>query len=109
MTVTGKDGVAIPDGTEVEWAVETARNSPPRDVEKPKDLFSPEGEAAMKRNWARANAKALARGKGVAKDGKVVFAAALPEAFRKRLVHAKAWAVFGGDVHQGAATTPDRR
>jgi hypothetical protein len=63
----------------------------------------------MKRNWARANDKSIARGVAVAKGGKVVVAADLPEAFRGKRVHAKAWAVYGGEVHQGSATTVERK
>jgi hypothetical protein len=63
----------------------------------------------MKRNWARANDKAIARGVVVATGGRASVAADLPEAFRGKKVHAKAWAVFGGEVHQGSASTVEKR
>lgn len=104
LTVTVKGPFL--DGTEIRVSVETPRNAAVEGLEplggSPSD---PKVADVMKANHRKANDKALWRGVVKAADGVATAEAPIPEAWRGKRVHAKAWAVFGDDVHQGAATT----
>ncbi|HVG93918.1 MAG TPA: C25 family cysteine peptidase [Planctomycetota bacterium] len=98
VTVTGP----IPDGMEIRASVETTRDRiQPWTTD---DTLSPEENT--RRRHARSNDKSLARGTVRASGGKATWAAALPANTSGALV-VKAWAVFGNDVHQGAAAVPE--
>ena len=92
----------FPDGTEVLAAVEVPRTQVLSEAADPS--LSP--EEAMRRRHARSNDKAVARGTARAQGGVATFAFDVPEAQRAGPLFAKAHAVFGGDVHQGASPLP---
>ena len=95
VTVRG----AVPDGTEVAVAVEVSRTKVLPLERDPS--WSP--EETMRRRHDRSNDKSVARAVGRAAGGVVVVELELPEVARGTLF-AKARAIFGDDVHQGAAS-----
>ena len=94
----------LPDGTEVRASLELRRDEmldlPPF----PRDLPPDARDAAIRARHDRANEKALARATVVAREGAASVVFEVPEAWRGKKLCVKAWAVYGGDVHQGAWT-----
>ncbi len=102
IAVTG----SFPAGTEVHVSVETPRDAPVAGLAPlPGSPSDPKSAEVMKANHARANDKALWRKTLSGGAGGVGAEAEVPEAWRGKRLHVKAWAVFGDDVHQGSATT----
>jgi hypothetical protein len=104
----GPDGVAvavsgaIPDGAEVRVSVETGRDR----IQPWKADPSLSPEENTRRRHDRTNDKSLARAAVRAAGGRATWTAPVPATAAGPLV-AKAWAVFGDDVHQGAAPVED--
>jgi hypothetical protein len=96
----------LPDGTEISASLEIRRDLMLDLPAVPAGLGREAKEEAIRARHARANEKVVARAKVVAKGGAASVSFDVPEAWRGKKLCVKAWAVYGGDVHQGA-WTPD--
>ncbi len=90
------------DGTTVEISIEVPRN---QIIARPlaKGLSADDG---MRARHASSNDKAVVRAQAVAKGGTAEATLVVPGPWTNRDLFAKAWAVAGADVHQGAASVP---
>ena len=90
------------DGATVEISIEVPRN---QIISRPlaKGLSADDG---MRARHTSSNDKAIVRAQAVAKGGVAEATLVIPSPWTNRDLFAKAWAVAGGDVHQGATPIP---